>query len=94
MLCYFQGLKDPGEHEALFSLLPLKQGYTIKDVKICSSSLWQLLRRSGVVHLNDVGNPFSQAGFLKNGEMRSQWWAEVLDMDKVKALKPHWQYHQ
>ena len=95
MLCYFQGLKDPRHHEALFSLLPLKSGFTISNVQVDSGSLWQLLRRSGIVLRDAAGKPIPLEDFVRDHSLRTKWWAEILDMPKVMALKAaDWQFHQ
>ena len=95
VLCYFQGLKDQRHHEALFSLLPLKSSYTISDIKVCSSSLWQLLRRSGKGPQDAAGKPIPLAEFIKDHDLRHKCWAEVLYLDKVTALKTaDWHFNQ
>ena len=84
MLKYFCNLKQPGRQEHLFSLLPLKQGFTTSNVKVCSTSLHQLLKR------NDIETANNEVQFLQN---RSHWWGQALQMKKVKALRPGWQFH-
>lgn len=97
MLQYFEQLPQPGQFESLFSLLPLKQGFTISHVKVDSTGLHKLIHRSPVAALKAVGLlPASghippQAQFMT---AKAAWWADVLDMRKVAALKPGWQFQK
>lgn len=93
ILKYFEGIDKPGQYEALFSLLPLKQGFTTSNVKICSLSLQKLLRRSPATALRSVGiSDFAipEPQFIASSDA---WWAAILDKAKLDRLKPGWQFH-
>ena len=93
ILRYFEALDKPGKYEALFSLLPLKQGFTIGNVKICTLSLQKLMRRSPATAMTSAGMSgfaVSEPQFIK---CSAAWWAKTLDMQKLASLKPGGQFH-
>ena len=103
MLKHFEAVQDdkPTSHDRLFSLLPLKQGFTVAHIKICTTSLYQLLRRAAAVQSDsDEVQSDSDGDFMESVTIQEfmatdlDWWGEVLDLGKVAALKPGWDFHR
>ena len=76
--------------DSLFSLLPLSQGFTPKNIKLDSLGLYQTMRRSPEFCADCPDLPSSESRFLP---VRAEWWARVLNMQRVRKLRPGWDFH-
>ena len=81
--------KQPRRIDSLFSLLPLAQGFTAKNIKIDSLGLYQTMRRSPEFCANHPDLPSSEQRFKP---VSAHWWGVVLDMQRVQKLRPGWDF--